>query len=97
MPEGRRLRKLLGEVMLEKGLITPRQLSDALRAQEHANEKLGRILVNWGYVSELDMFRSVSEQYGLPFPTRFLPYFHRERPAAAGPTSFAAVRRRLTS
>ena len=90
-------RKLLGQVMLEKGLITPSQLRDGLTAQESVKEKLGRILVDLGYVSELDMFCSVSEQYGLPFPSRFLPYFHRERGELARPGALVAGRRRVAS
>jgi hypothetical protein len=73
----RRRRRLLGQMMVEKGLITPRQLEQALRTQRGIDERLGRIIVELGYVSELDMFRTLSEQDGLPFPSRFLRLFHR--------------------
>ena len=94
MAAERRARKLLGQMMLEKTLITPRQLSDALRAQKRTRGKLGRILVELGYVTELDMFRAVSGQDGLPFPSRFLPYFHRERGEPEPQDAFALGRRR---
>ena len=89
-------RKPLGQVMLEKGLITPRQLSDALKAQSRIKEKLGRILVELGFVSELDMFRAVSDQDGLPFPARFLRYFHREKGQPGPRDAFARGRTRLS-
>ena len=72
-----RPKKPLGQLMVEKGLITPMQLCVALRTQRHVKEKLGRIMVDLGYVSELEVFRSVSEQYDLPFPPRFMRYFRR--------------------
>lgn len=72
-------RRRLGEIMLEKGLITPRQLSDGLKAQRRTREKLGRVLVELGHVTELDMFSTVCAQDDLPFPERFLDFFHRDR------------------
>jgi hypothetical protein len=95
MAAERRVRKLLGQIMLERDLITPRQLSDALRAQKRTRGRLGRILVELGYVSELDMFRVVSGQDGLPFPSRFLPYFHRERGEPEPQDAFVLRRRRV--
>ncbi len=89
-------RKLLGELMLEKGLITSSQLRDALREQARSQEKLGRILVEMGYVSELEMFRAVSEQFGLPFPPRFLTFFHREPGQPTPPDAFALGRTRAS-
>jgi hypothetical protein len=91
-----RFKKLLGELMLEKGLITSAQLRDALREQERSHEKLGRVLIDLGYVSELDMFRCVSEQFGLPFPPRFLPYFRRKRGQPTPVDAFAAGRTRAS-
>jgi hypothetical protein len=89
-------RKLLGELMVEKGLITSGQLRDALAEQRRSQEKLGRILVDMGYVSELEMFRAVSEQFGLPFPPRFLTFFHREPGQPTPPDAFALGRTRAS-
>jgi hypothetical protein len=96
MAAERGFRKLLGELMLEKGLITSSQLRDALREQERSHEKLGRVLIDLGYVSELDMFRCVSEQFGLPFPPRFLTYFRRKRGQRTPVDAFAAGRTRTS-
>jgi hypothetical protein len=89
-------RKLLGELMVEKGLITSGQLRDALREQRRSQEKLGRVLVQMGYVSELDMFRAVSEQFGLPFPPRFLPFFRRKPGQPTPHDAFALGRTRAS-
>lgn len=89
-------RKLLGELMVEKCLITSRQLRDALREQRRSQEKLGRVLVDLGYVSELDMFRAVSEQFGLPFPPRFLRFFRRKPGQPTPPDAFALGRTRAS-
>jgi hypothetical protein len=89
-----RPRKLLGELLLEQGLITRRQLSDGLRAQQRVNERLGRILVELGHLSELDMFRAVSQQDGLPFPARFVPLLHRARGGPRPGDAFARGRTR---
>jgi len=94
MAAERSARTLLGQMMLDRALITPRQLSDALKAQKRTRKRLGRILVELGYVSELDMFCVVSGQDGLPFPSRFLPYFHRERGAPEPQDAFARGRTR---
>jgi hypothetical protein len=96
MPSRRRYRKRLGQIMLDKGLITPSQLSDALTAQTYTREKLGRILVRLGFVSELHMFRAVRDQDGLPFPSRFLPYFHRGQAQPPPPVALARDRTRIS-
>lgn len=61
--------KLLGERLIEKGLITEEQLSEALRIQAQTGEMLGRILINYGMISlddllavlEIDEMTSVKE------------------------------------
>ena len=60
-------KKLIGQILLEKGLINQGQLDEALKAQKHTTEKLGRILVDRGLVSEKDVLRARAEQLGLPF------------------------------
>lgn len=45
-------KKLLGEQLVEKGLISRDKLWEALRVQSKTGEKLGRVLVNMGLVTE---------------------------------------------
>ncbi|KUK54678.1 MAG: General secretory pathway protein E [Desulfotomaculum sp. 46_296] len=47
-----RKRKLLGEKLIEEGLITGEQLDEALRVQTRTGELLGRILIELGMISE---------------------------------------------
>ena len=59
----------LGEMLVGRGLITPKQLNDAL---EHQREKghrklLGETLVELGFVTDHDVMAAVAESYGIPF------------------------------
>ncbi len=59
-------RKLIGEVFLERGLIDEEELRTALNLQSESREKLGKLLVDLGYVSERDCLSIVSEHIGVP-------------------------------
>lgn len=48
-------RKLLGEKLVEKGLLTPGQLAEALGVQVMTGEPLGRVLVNLGFITGADL------------------------------------------
>ena len=54
-------RKLIGQVFLERGLIDEEELRTALNLQSESREKLGKLLVDLGYVSEKDCLAVVSE------------------------------------
>jgi hypothetical protein len=60
-------KKLIGQILLERGLITQPQLDEALNVQKNTTERLGRILVDMGYVTEKDVLRAHAEQLGIPF------------------------------
>jgi type IV pilus assembly protein PilB len=60
-------KKLIGQLLLEKGLITQEQLDEALRVQKNTTEQIGRILTDLGYVTERDVLRAYAEQLGIPF------------------------------
>ncbi len=60
-------KKLIGQILLEQGLVTQEQLDEALNVQKNTTEQLGRILVDLGYVSERDVLRAHAEQLGIPF------------------------------
>ncbi len=60
-------KKPIGQILLEKGLITQEQLDEALRIQKNTTEQLGRILVDLGHVSEKDVLRAQAEQLGIAF------------------------------
>jgi type IV pilus assembly protein PilB len=60
-------KKLVGQILLEKSLISQEQLDEALRVQKNTTEQLGRILTDLGYVTERDVLRAQAEQLGIPF------------------------------
>ncbi len=59
-------RKRLGEILQEEGLITEEQLSLALTRQRETNERLGKILINMGYVSETTVLRILRVKLDVP-------------------------------
>ena len=62
-----RIRKKLGEILIEAGLIDQKILEDALAAQKVQNKKLGQVLVDMGAVEETDIADVLSKQLGIPF------------------------------
>ena len=65
-------KKKLGEILLEKELISPEELNAALGVQKTTSERLGRILVELGYISEKDLLKELSTQIEVPLFTENL-------------------------
>jgi len=59
----------VGDLLVERGVITPEQLSKALAYQKASDGRklLGSVLVELGFVSSQQVMASVAESYGLPF------------------------------
>jgi general secretion pathway protein E len=57
----------LGELLLQAGKLSPRDLERALQAQEELGQLLGKVLVQLGLVSELDVVQALARQQGVPF------------------------------
>lgn len=60
------LKKKLGEILVEAGLITEEQLEAALTAQKGRNKRLGKVLVELSYANELQIAEALSRQLSLP-------------------------------
>ena len=60
-------RKLLGEVLIEAGLITSAQLTEAVERQKHTPERLGRVLLSMGAGTERGISQAIATQLGLEF------------------------------
>jgi general secretion pathway protein E len=61
-----RTRKLFGQELLEKGAISEEELNTALNLQKQSsNEKIGKLLIDIGALSESDMVRHLSEHLGV--------------------------------
>jgi type IV pilus assembly protein PilB len=56
----------LGELLVSKGLITAKQLEDALQEQKVTGNKLGSSLVKLGYIAEKNLVSFLSRHYGVP-------------------------------
>lgn len=63
----KRSRQRLGEILVEKGLITPEQLADALEEQVRTRRRLGEILISRGLVTERDLAEALAERLGVRF------------------------------
>ena len=56
--------KRLGELLIEAGLITEKELEKALDDQRFSNRKLGEVLVRLKYISEENLIRFLAKQHG---------------------------------
>ncbi len=63
----KRKAKLLGEILVERGLISKEQLQQALSEQKVTGQELGRILVKLGYIGEEALLEILAEQLEIPF------------------------------
>ena len=61
------VRKKMGEVLIDEGLVKEEQVQEALRRQRATGEGFGEILVLMGFVSEVDIARTLVKQSGLPY------------------------------
>lgn len=59
-------RRLLGELLLESGVITKDQLWEALERQKSIGGRVGNILVGLGYVSESKLKEFLGRQLDIP-------------------------------
>lgn len=59
-------RKQLGEILLERGLITRSQLEQALAIAGRGQRKLGSVLVEQGAISQLVLATALSSQLNVP-------------------------------
>lgn len=57
--------KPLGEMLIERGLLTVAELDDALEEQEHTGQRLGAILVSRKLVSSPVLTTILAEQFGV--------------------------------
>ncbi|MFH1091672.1 MAG: ATPase, T2SS/T4P/T4SS family [Pseudomonadota bacterium] len=59
--------KLLGEVLLQEGIVTPQQLELSLHEQKRTGELLGNVLIRLGVVSRKGLARAMAYASDLPF------------------------------
>jgi hypothetical protein len=61
--------RLLGELLVERGLIVPADLEDALAEQRQTGRRLGEVLVSRGTLTGAQLTRALAEQYGIDLST----------------------------
>lgn len=60
------LRKRIGDLLLESGLITDEQLLNALKEQKELKMRLGDVLISRNYISEQQLIEVLEVQLGIP-------------------------------
>lgn len=67
LPATGRKRIRLGDLLVENGMITQQQLDTALAEQKKTGQRLGRSLVDLGYIDDRALLDFLSRQLQLPF------------------------------
>lgn len=60
------LRKRIGDLLLESGLITDEQLLNALKEQKELKMRLGDVLISRNYITEQQLIEVLEVQLGIP-------------------------------
>jgi hypothetical protein len=61
------VRRKLGELLMDEGLVREEQIQEALQKQKQTGQLLGAVLTQLGYVTEEDIARAMCKQFGLPY------------------------------
>jgi len=67
MVQRRIINKQLGELLIDRGVISEEQLEKALSLQLEKGGLIGEILVELGFAKEEDIAQSLTAQYGFPY------------------------------
>ena len=59
--------RMLGTILIKKGIVSPEKLEKALEQQKQSDERLGTILIQLGYATEEDILSCMSIQAGIPY------------------------------
>jgi type IV pilus assembly protein PilB len=62
-----RVKKLLGQTLIEEGLLKEGQLEESLKIQARSRDLLGAILIKLGYVSQDDIAKSIARIHDLEY------------------------------
>ncbi len=61
------INKQLGELLVERGIISVHQLEKALTAQKERGGLIGEVIVDLGFAKEEDIAQALTAQYGFPY------------------------------
>ena len=65
-PAHRGGRMSIADVLLERGLVTPEELSEAGQLRKQQGVRLDQALIELGYVGEEDLLKVMSDQLSIP-------------------------------
>ncbi len=57
----------LGEILINKGLITFDQLLQCFEEQKNSSKSVGELLIDNGFMKEADLMEGLSKQYDIPY------------------------------
>lgn len=66
-PKKERKKIRIGDLLIQNGLITEEQLTEALGSQKKSGKKLGRALIDLGFIEEDAMLKLLSQQLEVQF------------------------------
>ncbi len=75
----------LGDILVARGLITQAKIDEALKLQDRLGKRMGQIIVDKGWVADVDVMKALGEQLGIPFV--------RVRPGLFDPATVALLDR----
>ncbi|MEI7998282.1 MAG: hypothetical protein WCH62_02080 [Candidatus Omnitrophota bacterium] len=61
------INKQLGEILIERGMITQAQLEEALKVQKEKDLLIGEVVVDLKYTTEENIVQALTAQYGFPY------------------------------
>jgi type IV pilus assembly protein PilB len=62
-----REKKRLGDILIQAGMITADQLSEAIEAQKQTKERLGKSLIRLGFITEENLLKTLANQLKLNY------------------------------
>ena len=65
------VKKRLGDLLVDSGVITADELQEALREQSRTKQKLGDLLISQGYMTEQQLIEVLEFQLGIPHVSLF--------------------------
>lgn len=64
---GEKLKKRIGEILIENGDLTKESLDEALLHQKKEGGMIGQILIRLGYITEENLVAALSKQLDFPY------------------------------
>jgi len=86
-------KKMLGQILLKNGALTPDQLDAGLAKVEESAKRLGEVLLELGYIKEDDLLSALAEEFGLTYLKTLTPDMVDRELIARIPRNYAHANR----